>query len=75
MNLICVGSASYAKATAMNLNKRDATRLSYHVQVFGFKTAISFYNYDMQFNAVGFYYRQIEAKMDKIQLLQRIKAL
>lgn len=44
--------------------------------MFGFKTAISFYNYNTQFNAVGFYYiRQIEAKMDKIQLIQRIKAL
>lgn len=39
----------------MHLNGRDATRLLYDVQVFVIKTTVSFYNYNKQFNAVGFY--------------------
>lgn len=78
MSLTCVGSTSCtkSKSTDTNLNKRDATRLLYHVQVFVSKTTITFYSYNMQHSAVCFYQiRQIKAKMDKIQLLQRIKAL
>lgn len=65
-----------SKSPFENLNKRDATQSSCPMQVFVIRTTRRFYNHNMQCNAVGFYWTwQTEAKTDKIQLLQRIKAL
>lgn len=59
-----------------NLNERDVTQSLCPMQACVIRATTSFYNHNMQCNAVGFYLIwQTEAKMDKIQLLQRIKAL
>lgn len=56
MSLTCAGSTcAKSNSTVMNLNKKDAARLLYHLQVLVIKTTISFYNSNMQFNASGFY--------------------
>lgn len=43
------------KSPPENLNERDATQSLYPVQVFVIRTTRSFYNHNMQCNAVGFY--------------------
>lgn len=44
-----------SKSPLVNLNERDATQLLCPVQVFVIRTTRSFYNHNMQCNAVDFY--------------------